>query len=308
MDPERWQVSASFTKSIGRDTGWWILSGVLNSLKGDTPLADQRRRAERLGNVALRLFKSRRDVMTSNLEGAFPDWDRSRRERVAKESVTSIARGFVDLFYYVHHPDALPEQVVLEDKGVLDRLVDGGRGCVLATGHIGLFPVLGVPMVARGLAYAPVARDPHDPRLKKVFDDSRTMLGYTNIPDRPPTTVLKQSLKVLRAGGVVNITFDMRPADGAIEVDFLGRRTPMYSAMVRLAAATGVPIVPGHALREPDGQRYRVTYHPPIEVPKEASDEQSPATRRVLQDVADWLSGVIRDHPEQYWWIHRRWR
>ena len=118
----------------------------------------------------------------------------------------------------------------------------------------------------------------------------------------------KQSLKMLRSGGVVNFTFDMRPGDGSLEVEFLGRKTPMYSAMVRLAATTGVPIVPAHALRESDGERYRVTYFPPIEVPEEASDETSPATRLVLQEVTDWLSISIRNHPEQYWWIHRRWR
>jgi KDO2-lipid IV(A) lauroyltransferase len=206
----------------------------------------------------------------------------------------------------VHHPEIVPSQVVLEDNGVLDELLNRGCGCIVATGHIGLFPVLGIPMVARGLDFAPVARDPHDLRLKKVFDDSRTLLGYTNIPDRPPTTVLKKSLKVLRSGGVVNFIFDMRPGDGAIDVDFLGRKTPMYSALVRLAATTGLPIVPGHVLREAD--RHRVTYYPPIEVPKEASDERSPITKEILQDLADWLSGVIRKHPEQYWWIHRRWR
>jgi len=288
--------------------GWSVLSGVLSSLEGDTPLAKQRRRAERLGNMALRMFKSRREVMASNLETVFPDWDESRRDQVSREAVTNIARGFVDLFYYVHHPETLPDQVILEDNGVLDQLVSSECGCIVATGHIGLFPVLGVPMVDRGLAFAPVARDPHDLRLKKVFDDSRTMLGYTNIPDRPPTTVLKQSLKMLRSGGVVNFTFDMRPGDGAIEVDFLGRKTPMYSALVRLAATTGAPIVPAHALREPDAERYRVTYYPPIEVPKEASDENSPTAKQILQEIADWLSGVIRKHPEQYWWIHRRWR
>jgi KDO2-lipid IV(A) lauroyltransferase len=247
--------------------------------------------------------------MASNLSAVFPDWDEEQLAKTSEAVVSNISRGFVDLFYYAHHLDVLPSQVILEDNGVLDDVLCRGGGCIVATGHIGLFPVLGIPMVARGLPFAPVARDPHDLRLKKVFDDSRTLLGYTNIPDRPPTTVLKRSLKVLRGGGGVMITFDMRPGDsGAIDVDFLGRKTPMYNAVIRLAATTGLPIVPGHVLREADGQRHRVTYYPPIEVPKEASDEGSPITREILQDLADWLSDVIRKHPEEYWWIHRRWK
>jgi KDO2-lipid IV(A) lauroyltransferase len=301
-------VANSLGKKVGRDAGWWVLSSMLSSLKGRTPLATQRRRADAIGRLALRVMRSRREVMTSNLRSVFPDWEDGRLTQTSRDVVSNISRGFVDLFYYVHHPDVLSSQVVLEDNGVLAGLLSRGGGCLVATGHVGLFPVLGIPMVARGLAYAPVARDPKDTRLKKVFDDSRTLLGYTNIPDQPATAVLKKSLRVLRDGGVVNITFDMRPGDGAVDVDFLGRKTPMYSAVVRLAATTGLPIVPGHALWEAGGERYRVTYYPPIDVPKEAADEGSPVTREILQELANWLSDVIRAHPDQYWWIHRRWR
>ena len=80
----------------------------------------------------------------------------------------------------------------------------------------------------------------------------------------------------------------------------------MHSAVVRIAATTGLPIVPGHVLRV--GDHHTVTYSGPIEVPKEAVDDTSPASAEILQQLATWLSGVIRSHPEQYWWIHRRWR
>lgn len=297
------------SKILGREAGWLVLSGILATLKSRTSLATHRRRADFIARLGLRLMRSRRDVMASNLKAVFPDWDEETLARTSRAVVSNISRGFVDLFYYAHHLDVLTSQVILEDNGVLEDVLARGTGCIVATGHVGLFPVLGIPMVARGLAYAPVARDPQDPRLKKVFDDSRTLLGYTNIPDRPPTTVLKQSFKVLRGGGAVAITFDMRPGEsGAIEVEFLGRKTPMYSAVVRLAATTGLPIVRGHVLRGADGLGHRVTYYPPIEVPKEASDEGSPLAKEILQDLANWLSDVIRKNPEEYWWVHRRWK
>jgi len=94
----------------------------------------------------------------------------------------------------------------------------------------------------------------------------------------------------------------------SINVEFLGRKTPMFSYAVRLAATMKVPIVPGHVLLDPDGVRHRVTYYPPIDVPEDAADPNSPAAKDILQGLADWLSGVIRKNPEQYWWIHRRWR
>jgi KDO2-lipid IV(A) lauroyltransferase len=105
------------------------------------------------------------------------------------------------------------------------------------------------------------------------------------------------------------ITFDMYPGRrSSLEVDFLGRKTPMFSTVVKLAARYGVPIVPGHILLEPDGLHHRATYYPPIVVPSEAADDEHPITREFLQELADWLSEVIRSHPEQWWGIHRYWR
>jgi lauroyl/myristoyl acyltransferase len=203
----------------------------------------------------------------------------------------------------------LPGHVRLEENGVLDDVLSGGRGCILAAGHVGTFPWLGIPIVARGFPFGLIVRDPHDERLKDILDKASNRVGYTNIPDRPPMTVMKKSLEVLRKGGALMITFDMHPAGrGGLQVDFLGRKTPMFSTVVRLAARTGVPIVPGHVLLEPDGLHHRVTYYPAIRVPGEAVDEDCPATRKLLQELADWLSGVIRSHPEQWWGIYRRWR
>ena len=147
----------TFTKSLGRDAGWWILSRLLSSLEGDKPLETHRRRADSLGRLALNLIRPRRRIILSNLRSVFPDWNPEQYDRIASESVRNISKGFVDLFYYVNHPDTLPAQVVLDDNGVLDELLDGGRGCIVVTGHIGLFPVLGIPMVRRGLEFAPVA-------------------------------------------------------------------------------------------------------------------------------------------------------
>ena len=105
------------------------------------------------------------------------------------------------------------------------------------------------------------------------------------------------------------VAFDMNPSwRSSTKVEFLGRKTPMFNYAVRLAAQMRVPIVPGHVLLEPDGLRHRVTYYPPIDVPEDAADPNSHTAVGILQGLADWLSEVIINNPEQYWWIHRRWR
>jgi len=303
------ETGKKLIKRVGKEAGWQIIARTLASMKGNTPITTLHRRAELMGRLGLLLVRSRRRVMRSNLSSVFPDWSEEGLNRTADEVVRTICHGFVDLFYYAYHPHRLPPIVRLEKNGVLEDIASSGRGCILATGHVGLFPLLGYPMVARGMPFGPIARDFHDERVTEIFDMARSRIGFTSIPDRPPMTTLKRALQVLRKGGGVMIAFDMHPADSpAIEVNFLGRPTPMFSTVVRLAARTGLPLVRGSVLREADGMHYRVTYNPPIDVPPEAANEDSPLTGEILQDLADWLSDTIRNNPEQYWWIHRRWR
>lgn len=302
-------IGRGLLKSLGKDIGWLVFDRTFESLRKDTEVTVLYRRFELIGRMGFHLVRGRRKLLISNLGIGFPEWDEAQIKKTAKKVVRNICRGFVDTFYYSYHPHMLSSHVRLEQNGALEDVLSSGRGCVVATGHVGVFPLLGIPMVDRGIPFGPIVRDPHDERVKYAFDDARERIGYTLIPDRPPMTVIKKSLRVLRNGGVVMITFDMHPADrGGIDVEFFGRKTPMFGTVVRLAARMRVPIVPGHVLREPDGLRHKVTYCPPIEVPPEAADGEGPVTKEVLQGLANWLSSVIRGHPEQYWWIHRRWR
>ncbi len=302
-------MQGNFFKYLGKEMGWLLIDRTLASFKKGTDITILQRRAEFLGRLGLLLVRSRRNLLFSNLRIALPGSSRGDIVKTAEEIVRNICRSFVDVFYHAYHTQMLPGHIRLEQNGVLEDILSNGKGCIVATGHVGTFPWLGIPFVERGVPFAPIARDPHDERLKEAFDDAKRRIGYTTIPDRPPATVIKGTLKVLRQGGGVMITFDMHPAGrGGLEVELLGRKTPMFSTVVRLAARTGVPIVPGQVLLEPDGFHHRVTYYPPIDVPREAEDETSPITRELLQKMADWLSGVIRNHPEQWWGIHRRWR
>ena len=306
MNKEKWR---KFKKSLGKDIGWLALSRILASFKKDGDIRVIRRRFEFVGKLAFIFARSRRKVLLSNLATVFPEWNDVQIKETAKNTIRNISRGFVDSFYYSYHPHMIPDKVVLENNGVLEDIILRKSGCVVVTGHVGTFPFLGVPMVAQGISFGPIVRDPHDLRVKHALDDVRERIGYTLIPDRPPFTVLKKSAKLIRKGGAVMVAFDMNPSwRTSTTVKFLGSKTPMFNYAVRLAAIMKVPIIPGHVLLEPDGLTHRVTYYSPIDVPMDATDPDSTAGKDILQGLADWLSGVIRKYPEQYWWIHRRWR
>jgi len=82
----------------------------------------------------------------------------------------------------------------------------------------------------------------------------------------------------------------------------------MFSGPARIAAKTGAPVVCVRTFREEDGYNYRLRYWPAKFVPREAADGNSEAAREAVADMSEWLSGVIREAPEQWLWMHRRWR
>lgn len=296
-------------KPVEKKISQSILQAVLSRLQGNVDLKRAYQRAELISRLGFIIMRPRRKLLLSNLSIALPGSSELNRKRIANQIARNIGRGFVDLFYHTYHPNLIEGHIKEENSDMLDEVLARGKGCVVVTGHVGMFPWIGIPIVARGFEFAPVARDPHEENLKNAFYDARIRIGYKNIPDRPPLTVFKETRKILRRGGAVMITFDMHPAGrGGLLVNFMGRRTPMFSFAVRLAAKAGAPLVPAYARLSPDGFDHRVIFDPPIEVPPEAGEEENPQTGELLQALADWLSEIIRDHPEQWWGIYRRWR
>lgn len=295
-------------KRFKGEVGWSLVRYFLRSA-ARTDLATLYRRAEFWARLGYLIEGSRRRTLLSNLSVIFPDWDARRVRRTAGVIVRNLCRGMVDLLYYGTHPDELRTAVHTDDTDMLAEVQSAGRGSILVTGHVGAFPWVGMPFVWSGRPYGVVARDPHDRRLADLFDTLRARFGMISVIDMPPAKAARDMFRILRRGGTVMTAFDIRPAGTrGVEVEFLGRKTRMFSGMIRIAAKARVPLVPAYVLREDDGVRHRVKICPPIEVPREAGDEQSAAMREVLGRLAAWLTDVIHRHPEQWWWLHRRWR
>lgn len=295
-------------KSIGSGLGYWMLARAVGSLDtGDLSL--HYRRAELLGRIAYTFARSRRNVMLSNLRLAFPEWSGARVRRTARQVVRNLGRGFVDLFNWVHLKERYQERVRVVNGHFLDEAVASGRGFLLATGHVDIFMFVGMPLTWRGVPYGVIARKVSDERIDALYEWGKSSVGLVSIPDDPPMAILKGIRQVSKQGGGILYTFDMHPAHrGGVDVEFMGRRTPMFSGMVRIAARMRLPILPCFTVREPDGRGHRITYYPLMEIPREAAEENSPVAVDLVSTLADWLTGVVRAYPSQWWWIHRRWR
>jgi hypothetical protein len=117
---------------------------------------------------------------------------------------------------------------------------------------------------------------------------------------------LAQMLKTLREGRVVAVMLDqnVQPGDG-IFVRFFGRPACTTTVAAALAIKTGAPVVPAHCVRRADG-RYRMVYGPPVEWTGTGRRDED--IKALTQQLTTVIEGWVRETPEQWLWLHRRWK
>jgi KDO2-lipid IV(A) lauroyltransferase len=173
-----------------------------------------------------------------------------------------------------------------------------GRGVLVATGHLGNWEL---SAFSHALMTAPmhiVVRPLDNPRLDAWVEKRRALSGNHIIHKREAA---REILRALAEGDAVGILIDQNttPAEGVF-IDFFGRKACAGTAFVKFAHHTGAAVVPGYALWSDGEKRYILRFDPEIEM----SDHVQADTQRVHTALED----VIRRHPDQWLWLHRRWK
>jgi KDO2-lipid IV(A) lauroyltransferase len=173
-----------------------------------------------------------------------------------------------------------------------------GRGVLVATAHLGNWEL---SAFTHALMTAPmhiVVRPLDNPRLDAFVEKRRALSGNHIIRKKEAA---REILRALGAGDAVGILIDQNtaPAEGVF-IDFFGRKACAGTAFVKFAHHTGAAVVPGYALWSEDEKRYILRFDPEIEMTSDVQDD--------TQRVHAALERVIRAHPDQWLWIHRRWK
>jgi KDO2-lipid IV(A) lauroyltransferase len=273
---------------------YWLARVVLATLAA-TPLAVSNRLARVY--VALLDFAVPRLRRTAlrNLEMA----GLAGRERIIAGVFDSIARLIVS---FAKFPQIGRENVKqwiryqgLENfEGALRR----GKGVLVATAHFGNWEL---SAFAHAYLTAPmhiVVRPIDNPRIDALVEHRRALSGNRIIPKREAARGI---LRALAAGDAVGILIDQNTApEQGVFIDFFGVKACAGTAFVKFAHRSGAAVIPGYALWSEQEKRYILYFEP--EVPMTGD------VQRDTQAVHVRLEAAIRRHPEQWLWIHRRWK
>ena len=287
----RHRIEHGLAEALSRATRWMPRAGTLAF-------------GRFLGRLVGDIDQRHVGIAVDNLRRAFPDWDDSRLLRTARGVYAHLGQVLLDVVWMQDRSrEEILEHVEVEGLEHIAAARAGGRGIVFATAHFGNWEMNGIAHGWLDRPMGAVARPLDNPLLNARLHRLREMSGSVVIEKRRG---LQQMLARLRNGEDVAILIDqnVQEKDG-IFIEFFGRPAAATKIAAALHVKTGCGLVAGCAEALPGG-RYRLRYERPIE--NEPSGSRLADIARLTQRLNDIIEGWVRARPEQWLWIHKRWK
>lgn len=173
-----------------------------------------------------------------------------------------------------------------------------GRGVLVATAHLGNWELSAFAHAWMTGPMHIVVRPLDNPRIDGLVERYRALSGNQIIEKKDAARGI---LKALKSGGAVGILIDQNTTlDQGVFIDFFGQKACAGTAFAKLAHHSGSAVLPGFALWSDEEQHYILRFYPEIEMTGDVCVD--------TQRIHTQLESVIRQYPDQWLWIHRRWK
>jgi Kdo2-lipid IVA lauroyltransferase/acyltransferase len=279
---------------------WTILKVV--SL---APRAFALRAGRAVGALACAVLPHLRRHAEVNLRLAFPDLDERERRSIRRGAFRNLGRllGEVSQFPRLSREN-ISSIVVYEGLENYLSAVAEGRGVILLTGHIGAWELSVYAHSIYGHPMSFLARRIDNPLVERLAESYRARYGNRSIDKRGS---VREVLKTLKSGGVVGILADLNTSrEEGVFCDFFGVEACATAGVATLALRTGAVVLPGYLIWDEKARIHRLHFEPPIETINTGNQKEDVITNTAR--YAKVLESIIRRHPDQWLWIHRRWR
>ena len=253
-----------------------------------------------VGRIVERLATSRRKIADTNLRACFPEMDQRQRDELITRHFESLGAGFFEIGMAWWKPDQVLKPLAhVHGLENLERARAAGKGVILMSAHFTNVDFTGRLLLLFYADFCAMYRKNENPVVEYVMGRSR---------DRHTTGAIQSNniramIKALRQGKAVWYASDRNTKRSqAVFVKFFGQMASTNSAASRLSRMTGAKLVPFYGVRRADGNGYDLFVLPALEdFPGESIEADS-------QRLNDMIEGWVRQYPEQYLWIHRRFR
>ncbi len=255
--------------------------------------------------VAHSLLKVRRKVVEENLCIAYPQLGPQDREQLALkmwEHLALLGYEMLMLRRKIHHTN-WRDHIRLVNHVPALRMLSEGRPVVFVTGHFGNFELGGYALGLLGVPTWTVARPIDNPYLDRFIQQLRAATGQRLIPKQGATEWVN---RLAAAGEPLAFLADQSAGPKGCFVEFFGRKASTFKAIALLALTHQCPLAVCYAIRKPRILQFELCIAAVLDPKTISADWANVPT--ITQWFTTELEQAIRSCPEQYWWVHRRWK
>lgn len=301
-----WTEAESVLAAVGR-IALYAAVRVWGAVVNCFPVEANLRTARWMGRIWWFAIRRHRDLALEHLRASFGEqYGETELRRIARRSFEHFAQLYlVELIQAPRYVNEWGWARYCDISGLAPavRSMLADRGVVLLTGHFGNFELLGYTVARLGLPMHAVMRPLDNPLINRLLERQREHGGLTLLHKKGVTDAAQD---VIDAGGALAFIADQDAGRKGLFVEFFGRPASTYKSIGLLAISKRVPVVVGYAARQGRGFRYRLVVERIIE-PEEWESQADPL-RWITQTYTRALEDAIRRYPDQYLWVHRRWK
>jgi KDO2-lipid IV(A) lauroyltransferase len=258
--------------------------------------------------VTYQFDKRHRLVAHENLRHAFPEHADLETDRLARASFRHLFTVLVEssvlrrrlkpetVGKYVRHADAEKYQRAI-------AWTQSKRPVIFLTGHLGNWEVVSFGMAAEGVKATVVGRAMDNPYLDRYVKDFRMSTGMTMVDKNGAVDEIS---KTMIEGGNLGAVFDQDAGPKGVFVDFFGRPASTFKSIALLSLQHNAPILVLGCVRT--GAPLEHTMFMEEEIMPEDYKDDPAAVRTITQRYTAALERMVRRCPDQYFWLHRRWK
>ncbi|TAJ28191.1 lipid A biosynthesis lauroyl acyltransferase [Bosea sp. (in: a-proteobacteria)] len=297
-------------KALAARIGAAITIGVIRALFGFLRLLGPDRSSD-LGGWLLRtaspLIPVNR-VALANIRATFPgmpDREVKRIARAAWENLGRVAAEYAhlkDIFDYDYHNPDRPSRVEVTGIEHFIALKDDAKPGLIFSAHLANWELPAICAATYDLETTAVFRAPNDPAIAAIVHEIRSGAMGGLAAARQGAAFAMQG--VLENGGHLGMLIDQHFTRGVV-VPFLGRPALTNPILGKFARRFECPVHGVRVIRLPN-RRFRIELTPPLDLPRDAAGEID--VRGAMAMMTAVVDGWVREYPEQWLWMHRRWR
>ncbi len=240
-----------------------------------------------------------------NLRLAFPEWTDAQRRSTLKKMTRNLGWMAAEFARMPSYTKENIEGVVILDGH--ENFLAGhrhGKGVLYLTGHIGAWELSSFAHALYGFPLHYMARPLDNTPLDAMVNEYRGLSGNKPIFKNESARVM---LRILKEAGTVGILANQNTMPGeGVFVDFFGTLACTTTGIARVALHTDAAVVPGYAYWDEKLRKYRLRFEPPVELVRTGDAERDIVEN--TQRFAKVIEEIVRKYPEQWVWIHARWK